>query len=230
MKNDAPISADDRLLRRYWLTFKDTTSHAYSREYGVTAYDYDDAVHLLREKVFRDDVPKPLSVEEDVDVSALDERHVLPNIAPTNWRGVWYPVGFAETRNRTRPRIPDSSMAPPIVVDETGALMVFESRRAAERYLEWIDVEDGRFRAWDSEGRPLVLSVVATPERRLFRTRMVKTVVLEPLGDVPTHAEVLRTVLSKALTQAGKEPGSSETGLDELIEEARRWFRVSDRS
>lgn len=118
-------------------------------------------------------------------------------------------------------------MQPPIIVDETGALMVFDSPRAAERYLEWIDVEDGRFRAWDSEGRPLVLSVVERPEKGLFRTRMVKAVVLEQESDVPTHAEKLRAVLADALNRVEKQPASSEMGLPELIEEARRWFHVS---
>jgi hypothetical protein len=118
-------------------------------------------------------------------------------------------------------------MRPPIIVDETGALMIFDSPREAERYLEWVDVEDGRFRAWDREGRPLVLSVVETPKKGLFRTRMVKDVVLEQESDVPTHAEMLRGVLVDALRRAGKEPASSEMSLPELIEKARRWFHVS---
>jgi hypothetical protein len=30
-----------------------------------------------------------------VDVSALDSGHILPNIEPPNWRGIWFPRGFA---------------------------------------------------------------------------------------------------------------------------------------
>jgi hypothetical protein len=28
---------------------------------------------------------------EDVDVRELDQNHVVPNMAPPNWRGVWFP-------------------------------------------------------------------------------------------------------------------------------------------
>jgi hypothetical protein len=30
-------------------------------------------------------------VIEDVDVRDLDQGHVVPNMAPPNWRGVWFP-------------------------------------------------------------------------------------------------------------------------------------------
>jgi hypothetical protein len=60
--------------------------------YGVTAFDYLDAVQLLRERVFSGkDLPAIGSVIEDVDISTLDDRHVRPNMGVPVWRGVWYP-------------------------------------------------------------------------------------------------------------------------------------------
>jgi hypothetical protein len=31
------------------------------------------------------------SVVEDIDVRDLDQGHVVPNMAPPDWRGVWFP-------------------------------------------------------------------------------------------------------------------------------------------
>ena len=89
------------MLRRYWFEF----NHASNPEHrawvlmgcGVTANDYDDAVNLLKERVFRVDDAAPIKrVIEDVDVSTLDPGHVLPNMHPPNLRGIWFPRGFEE--------------------------------------------------------------------------------------------------------------------------------------
>ncbi len=56
---------------------------------AITAFDGDDALRLLAE-VF-DAPPRPVRVIHDVDVSALDSGHVLPNMNPPNERGVWFP-------------------------------------------------------------------------------------------------------------------------------------------
>jgi hypothetical protein len=31
------------------------------------------------------------NIVEDVDVRDLDQNHVVPNMGPPNWRGVWFP-------------------------------------------------------------------------------------------------------------------------------------------
>jgi hypothetical protein len=46
---------------------------------------------------------------------------------------------------------------PPIIVSESGDVETFESVAAAESYLEPIDVEKGRYIAYDSRGRLLQL-------------------------------------------------------------------------
>jgi len=48
----------------------------------------------LGKTVFREaQIPDLESVRENVDVSALDERHVLPNMGNVLVRGVWFPLG-----------------------------------------------------------------------------------------------------------------------------------------
>lgn len=88
------------LLRRYWFEFEICEDDVFrypsyaglGRGCGVTAYDQNDALLLLREHLFREDpLPQIRKVIEDVDVSALDGSHVLPNIGVPTWRGVWYP-------------------------------------------------------------------------------------------------------------------------------------------
>jgi len=47
---------------------------------------------VLRVALFpREPLPPVHTVIEDVDLRALDAKHILPNITPPVWRGVWYP-------------------------------------------------------------------------------------------------------------------------------------------
>jgi len=82
-------------LRRYWFRF-----HPIGRPTplnlgcGVTAYDYDDALGLIAARVFPgENVPRIEQVIEDVDISKLDAKHVLPNLETPVDRGVWFPKG-----------------------------------------------------------------------------------------------------------------------------------------
>ena len=62
---------------------------------GVTAYDYDDAIALLKERVFtKETMPKITDFIQDVDVSTLDANHVLPNLGLVIERGIWFPQGY----------------------------------------------------------------------------------------------------------------------------------------
>ena len=74
------------LLRRYWFKTKE------HRGIGVTAYSVDDAKTLIDSAARRLGWDyEVLEVVEDVDVRDLDQDHVVPNIGPVNFRGVWYP-------------------------------------------------------------------------------------------------------------------------------------------
>jgi len=73
-------------LRRYWFKTKEHLG------LGVTAFSVDDAKRLIDEaarRLGRD--YEILGIVEDVDVCDLDQGHVVPNMGPPNFRGVWYP-------------------------------------------------------------------------------------------------------------------------------------------
>jgi hypothetical protein len=86
----------DSLLKRYWFTFDGLPKYSLLQfGCGVTAYSRDDAITLLNQSVFKDEAMPPISnVIEDVDISALDQGHVIPNMEAPVWRGVWFPKGY----------------------------------------------------------------------------------------------------------------------------------------
>ena len=63
----------------------------------MTANNYEDTATLLRKRMF---CGKELSsiarFVEDIDVSILDQKHVLPNVGMVNVRGIWFPQGYEE--------------------------------------------------------------------------------------------------------------------------------------
>lgn len=91
-------------LHRYWFTFEEPSHdpdvllrHGVRRGVGVTAWTYDDALTLVGTTVFAgDEIPPIRHCIEDVDVSTLDQGHVIPNMHPPLWRGIWFPMGFEE--------------------------------------------------------------------------------------------------------------------------------------
>lgn len=87
-------------LKRYWFNFeKFGKPTPLNLGCGVTAYDYDDAVNLLGQRVFTGkELPRIAGYTEDVDVSTLDQKHVLPNIGLVTVRGIWFPQGYEEMK------------------------------------------------------------------------------------------------------------------------------------
>jgi len=88
-----------QLLTRYWFEFElsgeDLRRFGYFPAYGVgiTAYDYQDALSLLRKWVLRtDEMPKMKRVTENVDVSILGEQNFSTYLGCPAWRGVWHPA------------------------------------------------------------------------------------------------------------------------------------------
>ena len=92
-------------LRRFWFEFDLTVEDEHPAGIllgcGVTARSYEDAVVLLRERVWEGrELPSIRKVIEDVDISSLDRAHVLPNLVmPPVWRGVWFPQGYADWKD-----------------------------------------------------------------------------------------------------------------------------------
>lgn len=76
-------AANNPALRRFWF------ARPVGFGYGVTAFSAEDAERLLA----RAGLPRDwVGVVADVDVSALDAGHVLPNVGGVTFRGVWYPA------------------------------------------------------------------------------------------------------------------------------------------
>jgi hypothetical protein len=65
---------------------------------GVTAWTEGDAVAILRDKIFAGALLPPYCLEKDIDVRTLDPGHVRPNMGTVAFRGIWFPLGFAEDR------------------------------------------------------------------------------------------------------------------------------------
>jgi hypothetical protein len=90
------LSIMTQQVRKYWFRFERRPKPtAINLGCGVTAYDYDDAIGLLRDRIFGANGPPPIvEAIEDVDLSSLEQKHVLPNIGDTATRGIWFPQGY----------------------------------------------------------------------------------------------------------------------------------------
>jgi hypothetical protein len=84
-------------LHRFWFKFGSLKPYTPLRlGSGVTAYNYEDAIAILRETVFAGEEFPPIeSFIPDVDIRELDQKHVIPNMEAPVWRGVWYPRGYS---------------------------------------------------------------------------------------------------------------------------------------
>ena len=83
-------------LRRYWFSLEESTvPDPLNLGCGITAFDCDDAIVLLQERVIRSNKGRRIvDFIEDVDVSTLDQSHVAPNMGSVLIRGVWFPRGY----------------------------------------------------------------------------------------------------------------------------------------
>jgi len=77
------------LLKRYWFEFE---TPALFPRVGVTAFSYDDALSLVKEKIFPSEaLPTIKKYIENVDIQTLDQNHVIPNMGVCTIRGIWFP-------------------------------------------------------------------------------------------------------------------------------------------
>ena len=85
---------------RYWFEFKESDeifSLGIELGCGVTALNYQDAIKVLEESVFKNKkLPTIKNCIENVDIRNLDQEHVIPNMWTPNFRGIWYPISFHE--------------------------------------------------------------------------------------------------------------------------------------
>ena len=80
-------------LRRYWFESSRNLRGINLRGIGVTAYSLSDAKIILNSAIKRHKLDvEIIETIEDVDIRNLDQGHVIPNMNPPNFRGVWYPM------------------------------------------------------------------------------------------------------------------------------------------
>lgn len=82
-------------LKRYWFRFQRLPHFTpLNIGCGVTAHDYNDALGLIRDKVFDGNDFVIMNYHEDVKPSELDQSHVVPNMGVITSRGIWFPLGY----------------------------------------------------------------------------------------------------------------------------------------
>ena len=87
-------------LTRFWftfnLTFRDPQPPGVLIGCGVTASGEAEAIRILREAVFSGyRLPEIKTTVTGVDVSRLDQDHVVPNMGDPTRLGVWFPLGYS---------------------------------------------------------------------------------------------------------------------------------------
>lgn len=83
-------------LPRFWIEFQAGVEPPAGCRLGcgVTAFSREDALALVREHVHEGNpLPAISRVLENVDVSTLDQNHVIPNMGDVTRRGIWFPQG-----------------------------------------------------------------------------------------------------------------------------------------
>lgn len=86
-------------LVRFWFEFDISVAFGYPLGIGygcgVTAYNIEDALRLMEDRIFSSVKRPPFkTVKENVDISTLDQGHVIPNMKLPFSRGIWFPLGY----------------------------------------------------------------------------------------------------------------------------------------
>src|ERR1044072_4542620 len=90
-------------------------------------------------------------------------------------------------------------VGPVIVRDSDGCLAIYESVDEAIANLDYDDVVDHEYTAYDSRGRLLAISPAATP---------IAAATSEAVHDVPRHEDELRAALRSAIRLRAPERAS----------------------
>ena len=90
---------DHQLYRRFWFEFDIDSAFNWPMGIGygcgVTAIDLDDAIKIMNRKIFTGiKMPPTKRCVQDVDIRSLDQGHVIPNMNPPIYRGIWFPRGY----------------------------------------------------------------------------------------------------------------------------------------
>ncbi|HEX7846390.1 MAG TPA: hypothetical protein VF476_11375 [Chitinophagaceae bacterium] len=85
------------LLKRYWFIIYPEDKFG-PRNIGATAFSINEAKNLVFETLRKlawshitINVLDNAEVIEEIDIQLLDQGHVIPNMGPVNFKGVWFP-------------------------------------------------------------------------------------------------------------------------------------------
>lgn len=90
------MKLNNKLLKRYWLIISPENPYG-TGNFGVTAYSENEAIEMISaslQKLNRLNLIPTLSdkkIIEDIDITLLDENHVIPNMGIVSSKGVWFP-------------------------------------------------------------------------------------------------------------------------------------------
>jgi hypothetical protein len=80
-------------LIRFWFEFARLAQPEFPRRFGVTAWNYDDALTILSNAIPGWKQFQLIRSISDVDIRTLDPNHVQPNMGICSVRGIWFPKG-----------------------------------------------------------------------------------------------------------------------------------------
>jgi hypothetical protein len=117
----------------------------------------------------------------------------------------------------------------PIIVDNHGDLSVYGSLEKAIGDLEPVDVRNGEYIAYDSEGR--LLNVVVETSRpwkfSIFQGPRDERIGFIPTEDEPTHSDELRTKLIHFLKRVGEDENWALcASLEELVNRSVQRYKT----
>lgn len=109
-------------------------------------------------------------------------------------------------------------VGPIVVQDRDGCLAIYESVDEAIANLDYDDVVDHEYTAYDSRGRLLAISAAAEP---------IAVATIEPIDDRPRHEDELRAALRYAIRARAPKLAAAvaDMPLSALIDHALRLKR-----
>jgi hypothetical protein len=110
---------------------------------------------------------------------------------------------------------------PPLVLADGWDVSFYGSEEAINRQIEPWFPEDVEYRAYDSEGRKLELSVEReVVARRWLWDKTRERIAVRAVESEPRHARELAELLAQWLPMVGASPPPADTTLDELLRQA----------
>jgi hypothetical protein len=121
---------------------------------------------------------------------------------------------------------------PPIVLNAGGDVSFCCSKETAELDMEPIDVRNGYYIAYDSEGRRLTIDIIEKEVKLFwgFDRAMVEHTVITGAPDEPVHQEELRLLLVDYFELLGMDPDWLQHALlEQLIQKGIEVFKLAGR-